>query len=93
MQHFPLYLWSEILQLLGALAAEVQWLHIPSHIGIQGKTFADSLANGGHIPETPWPCLCTMEGVQHILLPKYCGFSNIFNNSRVFPGAPHEPLG
>ena len=34
---------AQVLQLLDAIGPEVQWLHIPSHIGIRGNKRADGL--------------------------------------------------
>ena len=38
-------LWTQVLDLLDETGSEFQWLHVPSHIGIQGNKKADSLAD------------------------------------------------
>ena len=40
-------LWTQVLDLLDTIGAEVQWLRIPSHIGIRGNERADNLADEG----------------------------------------------
>ena len=40
-------LWTHVLDILEKVGSEVQWLHVPSHIGIRGNEKADTLADEG----------------------------------------------
>ena len=40
-------LWTQMLNILDEIGPEIQWLHVPSHIGIRGNEKADFLANEG----------------------------------------------
>ena len=40
-------LWTQVLDILDDIGPEIQWLHVPSHIGICGNEKADSFADEG----------------------------------------------
>ena len=41
-------LWEQLLQAIPTAGPNVQWLHVPSHMGIQGDTNVDTLVDMGH---------------------------------------------
>ena len=40
-------LWTQVLDIMKKIGYEVQWLHVPSHIGIRGNDKADTMADEG----------------------------------------------